>query len=141
MCISDSLLSQPFPLDNISVPRTDLFSSFEQFFSANEPVKDVLHDERHWQLSAPYETSGPCHTYNPLYKSDAGPRVGIYIKMKDDHWDPELQILLHEEGKLFYSHQLVWSFSLDAKNLEEQKLNHPRLKGNLLLLTDKPLSR
>ena len=133
MCISDNLLDHPFVFDNISIKRTDLFSSFEQFFSANKPVKDVLHDEKHWELSAANEQSGPCHTYNPLHKSEAGPKVGMYIKMKDDHWDPELQILLHEEGKLFYSHHLSWYFFLDAKKLEEAKLNNPRLKGNSLL--------
>ena len=126
-------MDHPFVFDNISIKRTDLFSSFEQFFSANKPVKDVLHDDKHWRLSAPHEKSGPCHTYNPLDKSEAGPKVGMYIKMKADHWDPDLQIFLHDEDKLFYAYHLAWYFFLDANKLEEDKLNHPRLKGNPLL--------
>ena len=131
--IPDELRDYPFHHSNVSFRRRDLFSSFEQFFSANEPVKDVLHDEKHWELSVPQEMSGPCHTYNPLHESEPGPTVGTYIKMKDDFWDPALQIFLHKEDKFFYSHYLKWDYFLDAKALEETKLNHPRLKGTTLL--------
>ena len=102
-----------------------------QFFSANETAQDVLNNEKHWEVSVPHEMSGPCHTYNPLYESDPGPTVGMYITMKNGLWDPTLQIFLHSESKFFYSSRLAWDHYLDAKTLEKLKINHPRLKGNM----------
>ena len=132
--ISDTLQSTVLTYGNASFQRTEIISSFEQIFSADDRPKDVLHDQSHWNLSFPHETSGPCHTYNPLYVSDAGLHVGMYIVMKDAHWDPALEIFLHPEHRLYYTYKPYWHFLLEPKTLEEIGLYHPRLEGNVVFL-------
>ena len=128
LCVTDSLHNNPFVHGNITLLRTDLISSFEQKFSRGEPAKNVLDDETHWGLSFPHENSGPCYTYNPLHKSDPELQVGMYIVMKDESWDPTLEIFLHSADELYYSHTLVWDWFLSAKTLRKERLHHPRLK-------------
>ena len=89
----------------------------------------MLHDERHWELSYPHEASGPCHTYNPLHESDPGLPIGIYIVMKDKSLDPRLEIFLHDENQLYYSHNLAWDIFLSGTMLDEANVNPTELKG------------
>ena len=110
-------------------------SSFEHQFSSDEPAEDVLHEESHWEMSFPHENSGPCHTYNPLHESDTGLFVCIYVVLKDESWDPSLEIFLHDESMLYYSFNLRWDFSLKATTLSKRGISHPRLEGKSFMYT------
>ena len=118
-----------FAHHNMSIPRTDFISSLKQRYSLDGHPKDVLHDDKHWKLSYPHERSGPCHTYNPLYESDPGLNVATFIVMKGKSWDPKLEIFLHDENQLYYSHNLRHDFYLKPITLDEANINPARLKG------------
>ena len=111
--------------------RTQLLSSFEQIFTSNEPAHDILKDDKNWKLSFPNELSGPCYTYNPPFLSDPGLRIGMYITMKSNQWDPDLQISFHEENKFFYTESQESEALLDLERLEEEKMSHSRVLGKI----------
>ena len=111
------------------MPRTDFIASFEQRYSSDKGSEDVLHHDRHWQRSYPNQISGPCYTYNPLYKSDPGLRYGTYIVMKDKSWDPSIEIFLHDENSLYYSRNLHGEFYLKGTKLDKLGINPAFLEG------------
>ena len=113
----------------MSYKRTDFLSTFEQMFASDQPARDMLHEEKQWKLSFPHEKSGPCYTYDPPMESDSGLRVGIFMTMKLDHWDPNLEIFLHEENKFFYTRNPTRDIYLDSTKLKRDKTGHPRATG------------
>ena len=129
LLFSDSLHDDSNGYDDAPPQRSEIFSSFQQQFSQDVYAVDVLQQEHNWELSFPNENSGPCYTYNPPYESDPGLPMGIYIVMKDESWDPTLEIFLHDKGAFFYSYNLAWDFLLKAKTLLKEKINHPKLEG------------
>ena len=114
--------------------RTDFLSLFEQRFVSGQDKKDVLHDDRYWKRSVPHENSGPCETYDPPFESDPGYAISMFIRLKSDDWDPNLEIILHEKNSFFYSRSPTYMMIyLDAEQLRATNLSHPRAVGNLCI--------
>ena len=110
--------------------KTEFLSTFDQMFTMNAPAHHMLSKDEYWKLSFPNEYSGPCYTYNPPFPSVPGLRVGMYITMKSNRWDPNLLIFLHEENKFFYTeNQEVDDVILKPETLEGQKMKHPKALG------------
>ena len=117
----------------MSYKRTDFLSTFEQMFASDQPARDMLHEEKQWKLFFPHEKSGPCYTYDPPLESDVGVGVGMYMTMKLDHWDPNLEIFLHEENEFYYTKNPKWDVYLDSTKLRKAKMRHPRASGKTFI--------
>ena len=112
--------------------RGDFLSTFNQMFTLNKSAQNMLTEDEHWKLSFPNEKSGPCYTYNSPFASEPGLEVGIWVKMKSDHWDPDLIIFLHDENKFFYTGNDAWNdHVLKLHVLEEDKVTMPKAKGRM----------
>ena len=101
-------------------------------FSRDQPVQDMLHDEKLWTMSIPSETSGPCYTYNPPAESDTGIQIGMYMKFKSDEFDENLDIFVHEPNQFYYTKRPINDLHIDSQQLKDTKMNHPRAIGNTL---------
>ena len=132
----DTLEENPSMYKNASFARTDFLDTFEQVFSVEETVRDMLHEERQWKISFPYETSGPCYTYDSPTKTDIGIPIGIYMTFKSPEVDKDLEIFLHNEDKFYYTLNPINDIHLDSKILERTKLNRPRAIGNIIILIE-----
>ena len=120
---------------NASYNRSNFLSVFQQRFVADQSEKDVLHDDRYWKKQfIPHESSGPCETYDPPFESDPGYDTSMYIRLNSTDWDPDLEIILHEENKFFYSRSPTYmAIYLDSQKLRAANLSHPRVIGNLYI--------
>ena len=116
---------------NASYHRTYFLDSFEQMFSRDQPVKDMLHEDTAWTISFPTESSGPCYTYKPPAEADTGIQIGMYMTFKSDEFDEDLDIFLHEQKQFYYTKNPINDIHIDSKKLKDTKMNHPRAIGNI----------
>ena len=117
----------------MSHERTDFLATFQQRFERGQPNHDVLHNAAPWKHSIPHEFSGPCYTYDPPYDSDAGLYTSIFMRMKTNYWDPNVQIFLHMKSKFFYSTTSTYNtLMLDMQLLS--RIPHPRAIGKKIFI-------
>ena len=139
MCFFSDLLSNDVDhlaaiFQNMTYHKTNFLSIFEQRFEVGKSEHDVLNNEMYWTKWQPHESSGPCETYDPPYKSDPGYEISMYMKMNSSEWDSKLDIFLHEKDKFFYSTAPTYNVKLvDAKALDKSGLQHPRATGTYIL--------
>lgn len=109
-------------------------SEFKQrFVVSNACSIDVLMDEKLWTESIPHEDSGPCYTYNPPAISDPGWYYGIEMKPNvvsdSGNWDKDLEIFLHEEGKIFYFKEAAPPNNIRIHINTLRNMNHSMILG------------
>ena len=92
----------------------------------------MLNQSDYWSSSIPYESSGPCYTYDPPFDSDPGYINSMYLTLNTEKWEPDLDLFVHEKGKFFY--QDAWTMDttrVDLTKLQNVSTGHPRISGNL----------
>ena len=117
-------------LDQYKYRTTDFLFSLQQRFNEGETENEMLNQTNHWTFSIPHEESGPCYTYNPPTLSDPGYPNSLFIVLNSEDWPKDLDVFLHEKGKLFF--QDSWTsdtIRLDKNKLENIATGHPRVKG------------
>ena len=81
-------------------PKMETFMwNFQQRFSKDNPMINILGNDTNWIKSIPHPSSGPCFTYNPQMKSPPGYWYGIVVSLKRHK---HLEIFLHEPNTFFY---------------------------------------
>lgn len=117
-------------LDEYKYPNTEFLFSLQQRFNEGEPEQEMINKTDHWTFSIPHEESGPCYTYNPPYESDPGYPNSLFIVLNFKDWDKDLDIFLHEKGKLFFQDKETSdTVRLDQTELQNVATGHPRVKG------------
>ena len=90
----------------------------------------MINQTQHWSFSIPHETSGPCYTYDPPFDSDPGFMIGMYLTLRSENWDPDLDIFIHEKGSFFYQDDLTFGTTrVSHEELQKVKTGHPRISG------------
>ena len=116
---------------NMTYDRRDILKLLEQRFTNGQTDVNMLKDDQSWKTSIPHEKSGPCYTYDPPFESEPGFDISLYLKLKANEFDDDLQIFLHEKNMFFYSTKPEAGVGYINKEIFEKKRNsHPRAIGN-----------
>ena len=56
--------------------------------------------------------------------------IGMYLTLRSENWDPDLDIFIHEKGSFFYQDDLTFGTTrVSHEELQKVKTGHPRISG------------